>query len=93
MTKEKTNIEIFFEYLNTSDVVYKNDICITNMDTHKNRYDMLITGVQDVGINPNHTFTVYFENGEIDNFELYTTKAHYHPTDYVDIDLIVRHGK
>ena len=91
-TKIKTNKDIFFEYLNTADIVYKNDNCITDMSTHKHRCDMLITDIEDVAINPNHTFTVYFKNGDKDTFELYTMKGHYQSTDNVDIDIIVKHS-
>lgn len=78
---KKSTIEIFFEYLNTADIVYKNNVCITDMNTRKHRYDIIPSDIEKVCINPNHTFTVWFDNDEKDVFELYTTKGHYYPTD------------
>ncbi len=81
----KTKIDIFFEYLNTAEVVYKDDVCITDMHTFKNTYCMLPTDIERVAINPNHTFTVLFENGEKNVFLFYTLKPHFHLTDEIDI--------
>ncbi len=83
----KTKIDIFFEYLQTADVVYKDSTCITNMSTFKHAYGMLPTDIECVAINPNKTFTVLFDNGEKNVFELYMIKPHFYPTD--DIDLCV----
>ena len=81
----KSNKQIFLEYLSTADIVYKDDVCITDIITRKHAYDILPSDIEDVGINPNHTFTVKFDNGEKNRFELYILNGHYHPTDDVCI--------
>jgi len=82
---KKNSKDIFFEYLNTAEIVYKDDVCITNISTRKHAYNILPSDIKEVCINPNHTFSVLFSNGEKNRFELYVLKAHYHSTDEICI--------
>ena len=88
---KKTDIDIFYEYLNTADIVYKDNICITDLNTRKHKDDVIQSLITDVIINPNRTFTVYFGNGDKNVFELYTTVPHFYKVENPDFKKIAKH--
>ena len=83
----KESIKIFFEYLNTAAVVYKDDVCVTNMNTYQHTYDIIGDDVIAVNINPNHTFKVLFENREEVVFTFYMLTPHFCPTDDISMNV------
>ena len=89
--EEKSDIDIFFEYLNTTDVIFRDGICITDLDARKHWYSVLPITVSDVIINPNHTFIVLFKNGAKHRYKFYTLTPHFHSAENPNCEEIVEH--